>query len=164
MGDVGFVYSNQVTTLIGRDTEYMIHIPPSSNGIEDAMTTILVVNDDSSIIELYRLILEQERYRVIGVSTSYEALHILNETKPDLIITNIARSPMDGWEFIINCKTNPQTKDIPVIVASAQTYTPEKQQKFGRYIEENIQLVFTPDVLIDTIKKILEKRTGIFQK
>ena len=123
------------------------------------MSTILVVNDDGSIIELYRLILEQEGYDVIGVCTSYEALDILNETKPDLIITNIARSPMDGWEFITNCKTNPLTKEIPVIVASAQTYTPEKQQKYGKYIEEYIELVFTPDVLMDTIKKDLEKRT-----
>jgi len=128
------------------------------------MTTILVVNDDGSIVELYRLILEHEGYTVIGVCTSYEALDILNETKPDLIITNIARSPMDGWEFITNCKTNPQTKDIPVIVASAQAYTPEKQQKYGKYIEEYIQLVFTSDNLIETIKKVLEKRTGIFQK
>jgi hypothetical protein len=46
-----------------------------------------------------------------------------------------------------------------VIVASAQTYTPEKQQKYGNYIEEYIQLIFTPDVLIDTIKKVLEKQT-----
>ena len=117
------------------------------------MSTILVVNDDGSIIELYRLILEREGYRVIGVSTSYEALDILNDTKPDLIITNIARHQMDGWEFITYCKTNPRTKEIPVIVASAQNYTPEKQQKYGKYIEEYIQLVFTPDVLIDTIKK-----------
>jgi CheY-like chemotaxis protein len=128
------------------------------------MTTILVVNDDGSIIELYRLILEQEGYDAIGVCTSYEALDILNETKPDLIITNIARSPMDGWEFITNCKTNPLTKEIPVIVASAQNYTPEKQQMYGKYIEEYIQLVFTPDVLIDAIKKVLEKRTCSFQK
>jgi CheY-like chemotaxis protein len=128
------------------------------------MTTILLVNDDGSIIELYRLILEQEGYDVIGVCSSFEALDILSEITPDLIITNIARSPMDGWEFITKCKTNLQTKDIPVIVASAQIYTPEKQQKYGNYIEEYIQLIFTPDVLIDAIKKVLEKRTGSFQK
>jgi CheY-like chemotaxis protein len=120
------------------------------------MTTILVVNDDPEIVELYRLILEQEGYDVIGVCTSYAALDILNETKPDLIITNIARSPMDGWEFMSHCKTNPQTRDIPIIVASAQTYSPEKQQKYGKYIEEYIQLVFTSDILIGTIKKVLE--------
>jgi len=120
-------------------------------------------NDDPDIVEIYRLILEQEGYVVIGVCTSYDALDILNETKPDLIITNIARSPMDGWEFITNCKTNPLTKEIPVIVASAQNYTPEKQQNYGKYVEEYIQLVFTPDVLIDTIKKVLEKQTNIPQ-
>ena len=128
------------------------------------MSTIVIVNDDGSIVELYRLILEQEGYVVFGVCTSYEALDILNETKPDLIITNIARSPMDGWEFITNCKRNPLTKEIPVIVASAQNYTPEKQQKYGNYIEGYIQLIFTPDVLIDAIKKVLEKRTCSFQK
>jgi CheY-like chemotaxis protein len=125
---------------------------------------IIVVNDDPEIVELYRLILEQQGYAVIGVYNSYDALTILNEINPDLIITNIARSPMDGWEFITNCKKNPLTKDIPVIVASAQTYTPEKQHKYGNYIEEYIQLVFTSDLLIDTIKKVLEKRNGIFQK
>jgi CheY-like chemotaxis protein len=135
-----------------------------SRAVFPEMSSILVVNDDGSIVELYRLILEQEGYDIIGVCTSYEALDILNKTKSDLIITNIARSPMDGWEFITKCKTNPQTKDIPVIVASAQTYTPEKQQKYDNYIEGYIQLVFTPDVLIDAIKKVLEKRTCSFQK
>jgi two-component system, OmpR family, response regulator len=123
-----------------------------------AMTTILVVNDDVALIKLYQLILEQQGYDVIGVCTSNEALEILNSVKPDVIITNIARYPIDGWEFILSCKTNPLTQEIPVIVASAQIYTPEKQQEYGKYINEYIQLVFTPDVLVDAIRKVLEKR------
>lgn len=140
---------------------------PSLKGVPDyslliqnetsAMTTILVVNDDVALIKLYQLILEQQGYDVIGVCTSYEALDILNSVKPDLIITNIARHPIDGWEFILRCKTNPLTREIPVIVASAQIYTPEKQQEYGKYIDEYIQLVFTPDVLVDAIKRVLEK-------
>jgi CheY-like chemotaxis protein len=120
---------------------------------------IMVVNDDPGIVELYRLILEQQGYVVIGVFTSYDALTILNEINPDLIITNVARSPMDGWEFITNCKTNPLTKDIPVIVASAQTYTPEKQQKYGKYIDDYLQLVFTLNQFINLVRRVLEKHT-----
>jgi CheY-like chemotaxis protein len=120
---------------------------------------IMVVNDDPGIVELYRLILEQQGYVVIGVFTSYDALTILNEINPDLIITNVARTPMDGWEFITNCKTNPLTKDIPVIVASAQTYTPEKQQKYGKYIEDYLQLVFTLNQFINLVRRVLEKHT-----
>jgi CheY-like chemotaxis protein len=127
-----------------------------------AMTTILVVNDDVALVKLYQLILGQQGYDVIGVCTSYEALEILTSVKPDLLITNIARHPMDGWEFITRCKTNPLTNEIPVIVASAQNYTPEKQQKYGKCIDEYIQLVFTPDVFINAIKKVLEKRTKQF--
>jgi CheY-like chemotaxis protein len=96
------------------------------------MTTILVVNDDVALVKLYQLILEQQGYYVIGVCSSYEALDILTSVKPDLIITNIARHPIDGWEFITCCKTNPLTREIPVIVASAQIYSSEKQQKFGK--------------------------------
>jgi len=120
---------------------------------------IMVVNDDPEIVELYRLILEQQGYAVIGVYTSYDALTILNEINPDLIITNVARSPMDGWEFITNCKTNPLTKDIPIIVSSAQTYTQEKQRKYGKYIEEYLQLVFTPNQFINLVRRVLEKHT-----
>jgi CheY-like chemotaxis protein len=122
------------------------------------MTTILVVNDDLGLVNLYQLILEQQGYDVIGVCTSYEALDILAREKPDLIITNIARHPIDGWEFITCCKTNPLNKEIPVIVASAQIFSPEKQQKYGKYIDEYIQLAFSPDVLVNAIKKVLEKR------
>jgi CheY-like chemotaxis protein len=128
------------------------------------MITILVVNDDPEIVDLYRRILEQQGYEVIGFCTSYQALDILNETKPDLIITNIARHPMDGWEFICCCKRNPLTKKIPVIVASAQPYTPEKQRKYGKFIEEYLQLAFTPEALMDTIHKVLEKQIVSFQK
>jgi CheY-like chemotaxis protein len=122
------------------------------------MSTILVVNDDIALVKLYQLILEQQGYDVIGVFTSYEAHDILTSVKPDLIITNIARHPIDGWEFITRCKTNPLTMEIPVIVTSAQIYSSEKRQKYGKYIDEYIQLVFTPDVLVDAIKRVLEKR------
>jgi two-component system, OmpR family, response regulator len=120
------------------------------------MTTILVVNDDVALVKLYRVILEQQGYDVIGVCTSYEAFDILTSVKPDLIITNIARYPMDGWEFTQQIKGNPKTKNIPIVITSAREYTHRDLQQYGNLIEEYVLLPAGKERLIEVIERVMQ--------
>ncbi len=81
--------------------------------------TILVVEDDLVQRMLLVKILEAKGYGVIQAEDGEDALDILEESAPDLIISDIVMPRMDGFEFCRRVKNSPDTQMIPVILVTA---------------------------------------------
>jgi CheY-like chemotaxis protein len=84
------------------------------------MKTILVVDDEKHIRELYRSELEDEGYSVILAATGSEALKIVEENPPDLIVLDIQMPGMDGIELLENLLG--RDKGIPIILNTAYSH------------------------------------------
>jgi CheY-like chemotaxis protein len=84
------------------------------------MKTILVVDDEKHIRELYRSELEDEGYLVILAATGLEALKIVEENPPDLIVLDIQMPGMDGIELLE--KLLGRDKGIPIILNTAYSH------------------------------------------
>ena len=88
--------------------------------MSEAGATILLVDDNSDILEVIRVILETEGYRVATASNGAEALARLREgLDPQLIILDLTMPVMDGWEFRDRQLADPALRDIPTIIYSA---------------------------------------------
>ncbi|MBT3336869.1 MAG: response regulator [Anaerolineae bacterium] len=117
---------------------------------------ILVVEDIPNIRELLSVTLRFKGYPVITAENGEEALTIIGENRPALIITDILMPKMDGYAFVQNLRTDPNTHDIPIIFLSA-TYTTPEDKIFGlslgaaRFIEKPID---TEDFLL-TVAELL---------
>ncbi|MFL9905724.1 response regulator [Paraburkholderia fungorum] len=83
------------------------------------MKTILVVDDELTIVTAWKRILQFEGYRVVTASNGREGLIAANEEKPDLIITDRSMPIMDGVEFCHHLKREREFARIPVILTSA---------------------------------------------
>lgn len=82
--------------------------------------TILLVDDNSDILEVIRVILETEGYRVATASNGVEALEQLRDgLVPQLIILDLSMPVMNGWEFRDQQLADPALRDIPTIIYSA---------------------------------------------
>jgi len=83
--------------------------------------TILVVDDDRGAMEALSDILEFEGYHVERAQNGLQALEHLKETRPvpDLIILDLLMPVMDGWEFRLRQKEDPELATIPVLVVTA---------------------------------------------
>lgn len=81
--------------------------------------TVLVVDDDPGILEVIRIILEDNGYRVITLSNSYQVLKQVNKHAPHLIVMDLWMSGMDGHQLAKKLKNNHRTKHIPIVVISA---------------------------------------------
>src|SRR3954469_25370954 len=80
---------------------------------------IFVVNDDKVSLELMKLLLEEEGYRVTLFHSDNEVYEKVKEDPPDLLILNIVMNVPDaGWKLLDNLILDPQTADVPVIVCS----------------------------------------------
>lgn len=125
------------------------------------MYTIMVVDDSSFIVDVFVTMLERGGYRTIATYGGQECLDILKTEKPDLILLDIMMEPMDGRETLERIKTNPKTRDIPVMMLTAKQLTPDEAQEYGIYIEDYVLKPITHRELYDVIEHILERRTRI---
>ncbi len=83
------------------------------------MKTILVVDDESQVIELMKNRLEANHYNVISASDGAEGIKKAQQEKPDLILMDILMPNLSGGEAVKILQANPATKRIPVIFFTA---------------------------------------------
>jgi CheY-like chemotaxis protein len=83
---------------------------------------ILVAEDDSGIVDVMKIVLENDGFEVITTMNGNNILKIC-EQKPDLIFLDIWMSGVDGNEICKQLKANINFKDIPVIIFSANKDT-----------------------------------------
>jgi diguanylate cyclase (GGDEF)-like protein len=97
-------------------TSPLIHLLNSPSGRSSA----LIVDDDVSIRRLCRQFLEHQGFQVFEAENGCDALSVLQDESPDVIILDLQMKQMDGFECARRIKRNPRTQDIPIIVVSAR--------------------------------------------
>jgi signal transduction histidine kinase/DNA-binding response OmpR family regulator len=79
---------------------------------------VLAIDDDRNVLHLLRENLADAGYRVIGAESGQEGLRKARELKPHAITLDIIMPDMDGWQVLHALKSDPATRDIPVILLS----------------------------------------------
>jgi len=122
------------------------------------MRTILLIEDDPFLVDLYNTKLKEEGFEVEIAVSGREGLRKFKEKKPDLILLDIVLPDLDGWEVLEGIKKLDKLDDLKVIVLSNLTEQGDvkRAQELGatRYL---IKSHFTPTEVVQEIKKIIEK-------
>ena len=121
------------------------------------MKSILLVEDDPFIVDIYITKLESAGFSVDVAEDGEEALRKLKEKKPDLMILDIVLPNIDGWELLKKIKTELGLEDLKVVVLSnlGQKNEVHKGLELGA-IKYFIKANFTPSEVVEEIKKILQ--------
>jgi two-component system alkaline phosphatase synthesis response regulator PhoP len=85
----------------------------------DKLPVILVVDDDQQNLELVQVYLEDIECETVAARDGIEALEIVAEKKPDLILLDVMMPKMSGFEVCRRLKNDPDTSHIPVIMVTA---------------------------------------------
>ena len=122
---------------------------------------LLVVEDVPNILELLDVTLRFKGYPVITAGNGEEALAIIPNQKPALVITDIMMPKMDGYTLAYNLRRNSETSHIPIIFLSATYVTPEDKDfamSLGavRFMEKPVD---TEDFLL-TVAEVLTNPKG----
>src|SRR6476659_7727455 len=88
-------------------------------------TTILVVDDQAQNVRLLDAVLSPRGYRVVSADSGEQALDLLNEEQPHLVLLDILMPSMDGYEVCRRIRANPDTAYLPVVMITAS----DAQQK-----------------------------------
>lgn len=80
--------------------------------------TVLLVDDNSDILELYQRYLLQRYYQSVPVQSGGEALRLASQLQPQVIVLDLMLPEQDGWEILQRLTNHPDTHQIPVVICS----------------------------------------------
>lgn len=80
---------------------------------------ILAVDDDNDIVDVIKIILEDEGYEVSTLTTGKNILNVISSIRPDLILLDVMLGGMDGREICKSIKEHIIFKKIPIVMISA---------------------------------------------
>ncbi len=85
------------------------------------MKKILHIDDDKNLIDLVRLLLMGEPYKLIGETEGKNTMQQVKTHQPDLILLDMLIPDMSGYEILEQLKQDSETKDIPVVALSVSS-------------------------------------------
>ena len=118
---------------------------------------ILIVEDDKTLLDMYKLKFEQEGFNILIALDGLIGLELIKKELPAVILLDIMMPKMDGFAVLAELKKDKSTKDIPVLMLSnlGQQSDVEKGKKMGAddYI---VKASMTPSQVVDKVKSYLK--------
>jgi len=122
------------------------------------MATILVVDDESNILELIKYNLQKENYKILSASDGITCLTMAKTYLPDLIILDIMLPGKDGFEVCRSLKADVKTAPIPIIMLSAKDTEIDKVLGLEMGAYDYVTKPFSPRELVARVKANLRRR------
>ena len=117
---------------------------------------ILIIDDSPFFQSVYQQRLMSEGYSVFTARNGLEGLKILMEKRPDLILLDLIMEGMDGYKVLQIIKTEPNLKDIPVILISVKAGSQEVSRAMELGASDYlVKATTSPHQLVQKIKKLL---------
>ena len=119
------------------------------------MKRILVIEDDVTLRANILEWLSFENFEVIGAPNGMLGLQIAREQQPDLIISDIMMPEHDGFGLLQDLKTDPTTRDIPIIFLTANKDTRIMQRSLQNGVIDYVTKPFQFDDLLEKLNRYL---------
>ena len=122
--------------------------------------TILVVDDEPDIVNLTQKFLELEHYDTITCNNGKEALKIVEEKYPDvvLILLDVMMPGLSGWEVLQSLKSNDLFKDILIVLFTVKSFNEDIQKGKALGADGYITKPFSGNDLLKYVKKLLKEK------
>ena len=110
-----------VHSAVGEGSTFYFTIPTYHQATQTDETSgkiILCIDDDAQIISLYERYLKPQGYQVVALNNPANAKDTIKRLKPYAVTLDIMMPGMDGWQVLSDIKSDPETREVPIIVCS----------------------------------------------
>jgi DNA-binding response OmpR family regulator len=127
---------------------------------DDGKQTVLVVDDEAEIRKLVRRVLEERGYRVKEASRGHEALALLKEQRPDLVVLDAMLPEVHGFDIAKRMKGSERYGSIPIVMISAVyrgwRFAEDLKQSYG--VDAYLEKPFKMSALVAAVESALSRR------
>ena len=117
---------------------------------------ILIVDDEPGIVVPVQFLMEQQGYTVMIAERGEDALDLIYQYKPDLVILDIMLPGIDGYEVCEIIRLNPNYRNIKIIFLTAKGREEEIAKGLALGADDYITKLFSNAVLVAKAKEVLE--------
>lgn len=119
-----------------------------------AKPNIMVVDDEKNICELIRLYLEKEGFDVTIANNGSDAIAMIRQNRPDLVLLDIMMPVIDGWEV---CRQVREFSQVPIIMLTAKGETFDKVMGLDLGADDYIVKPFDTKEVVARVKAVLRR-------
>jgi CheY-like chemotaxis protein len=125
---------------------------------EEEVCPVLLVEDDIETREVMAHALEKAGWTVSEAGNGQEALDIMSDLQPMLILLDLMMPVMDGFDFLAAMRAQPEWRHIPVIVITAKDLTADDRDRLAGRVEEVLEKnAYTRDQLLEHVSEAVAK-------
>ncbi len=129
--------------------------------------TILIIEDDTDMIEAMKITLEAENYRILSATDPEEGINAAKKEKPDLVILDVMfgeEEKIKGFDYAVKMKQDKALAPIPILMLTAVNvqhptfrFSPDSD---GEYlpVDEFIDKPAQPEELVEKVKKLMQMK------
>lgn len=116
---------------------------------------VLIADDDEDILALVRATIERSGHEVMAVRDGAAALSAMAKRRPDLAVLDIAMPELDGLEVLRRLRADDETRDLPVILLTAQAQAADVERGFATGASAYVRKPFSPRDLATRVDDLL---------
>jgi DNA-binding NarL/FixJ family response regulator len=125
---------------------------------------LLLIDDDPNLILLVKDYLEFRGYEVVTADNGQEALEVLDQETPDMIICDVMMPQMDGYSLVEHVRKNPRTSWIPVLFLSAKGQSQDRVKGLNTGADVYMVKPFEPEELVAQVESSLKQASRLIQR
>jgi DNA-binding response OmpR family regulator len=125
---------------------------------QESRPRVVIADDDPDIRRLVEMTVTNAGCDVTVASDGEEALERVRESKPDLVILDVLMPRMDGWEVARALKSDPATREVPVMFLTSRGQEHDVLEGFDSGAVDYMVKPFSPRELQVRVRAVLAKR------
>jgi two-component system cell cycle response regulator DivK len=122
------------------------------------MTKILIAEDNATNRELFRELLEARGYTVLEACDGPEALQMMEQTSPDILLLDIGMPVLDGFAVVRAIRENPRLSTLPVLAVTAYAMQGDREHVLNSGFDGYLSKPINATSLAQELERLLSER------
>lgn len=148
--------------LVGATTKAQLELASDTaiSNEPETVPTVMVVDDSVTVRKVMTRFLEREGYNVITAKDGVDALGLLQDELPDLMLLDIEMPRMDGFEVAKNVRGSQRMKHLPIIMITSRTGDKHRDHALSLGVNQYMGKPYQEDALLESIKELTEQKAS----
>jgi chemosensory pili system protein ChpA (sensor histidine kinase/response regulator) len=127
----------------------------------DRRTFALVVDDSITVRRVTQRLLERNGMRVLTAKDGVDAVSLLQDHLPDIILLDIEMPRMDGYEVAAHVRNDPRLKDVPIVMITSRVSEKHRARAIELGVDDYLGKPYQESQLLDAIEPLVNRRTAV---
>ncbi|HLJ39676.1 MAG TPA: Hpt domain-containing protein [Steroidobacteraceae bacterium] len=158
LGDGRIVIILDIGALVRAEWRTRAAAPAVPRERADRRTFAMVVDDSITVRRVTQRLLERNGMRVITARDGMDAVALLQDNLPDVILLDIEMPRMDGYEVAAHVRNDPRLKDVPIIMVTSRVGEKHRARAIELGVDDYLGKPYQEAQLLDAIAPLVERR------